>query len=349
MRAIIHIGMNKTGSSAIQAHFAGLRHPNLTYAPWMSSNHSGLFVLLFCGEETRRQYPLFKAGGEDLQRKLRGDISTWERRFKRAMRDCVSGTFLITGEDISNPALRHGVEPLQSMLREHFDEVRVLAYVRGPRSFATSAFQQRLKGGGLRDLRVERLWPHYRKRIADFDRVFGKENVEIREFHQSHLKDGDIVADFAEALGVPAGQSRPEAQNESLSAEATAMLYCQRKFGDGLVAGYPGALLANKRFVRALASVGDGRLAFSQGLWDPVLDENSDDLAWMEDRLGRPFLEGKQDPRDRIIDGEEDLVALACQAWPALAAQVPGAKDVSPPGGPRTIAAQLDALRRSLV
>lgn len=43
MKIVIHAGMHKTGSSAIQDHFFDSAYPGLRYARWNGGNHSGLF------------------------------------------------------------------------------------------------------------------------------------------------------------------------------------------------------------------------------------------------------------------------------------------------------------------
>jgi len=70
MKIVIHPGMHKTGSSAIQNHFFETAYPGLRYARWNGSNHSGLFVLLFQEPELLASYWGFKSMGPEFCARL---------------------------------------------------------------------------------------------------------------------------------------------------------------------------------------------------------------------------------------------------------------------------------------
>ena len=63
MRALIHAGMHKTGSSSIQQTFAALRRPGLFFPRQPFINHSPLFVLLFEDEDRIEDFHAFRAQG----------------------------------------------------------------------------------------------------------------------------------------------------------------------------------------------------------------------------------------------------------------------------------------------
>ncbi|WP_096788025.1 hypothetical protein [Rhodobacter sp. CZR27] len=318
MRMILHVGMPKTGSSSIQRHLHGtdLGH-GVSLARWSEPNHSTLVWLLFQDEERLGDYHGFSARGPAFMAKLPAMKQRWLASLEEDCAASRNGTLILSGEGMATHACDSALHRLRAFLRDRAREVRVIGYVRSPRSFAASHFQQLLKGGRISTLDVASLWPGYRERFARLDELFGRENVTLRPYDRDRLRDGDVVADFLHLAGLapPAGKS-PEA-NTSLSAEATALLYLQRSRGEGFPAGFLGALQRNADFISRLRTIGRRKFDFSGELWTPVLEANRADLDWMEERLGAS-LPDRADPRAIQIGSERDLTRTAMQSYAAL-------------------------------
>lgn len=318
MRVILHVGMHKTGSSSIQRHLHGteLGH-GVSFARWSEPNHSTLVWLLFEDEERLGDYRGFSARGPAFMARLPAMKRKWLASLEEDCEACRNGTLILSGEGMASPGSGGTLRRLQAFLRDRAGEVRVIGYVRPPRSFAASHFQQLLKGGRISTLDVAALWPGYRERFARLDALFGRENVTLRPYDRDRLRDGDVVADFLHLAGLAPPVGTPPEANTSLSAEATALLYLQRSRGEGFPAGFPGALQRNAEFIRRLRTIGQRKFDFSQGLWAPVLEANRADLDWMEDRLGTS-LPDRADPRAILIGAERDLTGTAMQSYAAL-------------------------------
>lgn len=202
-RLIFHAGMNKTGSSAIQRSIQKLDGQGVNYLEWKSNNHSVLFMLLFQSKELRDDYHVFRTQGwsrEELNEEEKRWLEILRSQLERNRADAI----VFSAEDASQPNVSE--EPLRNF-KEFFspyvDSIEVIAYVRSPFSFATSAFQQRVKSGGLAKLDFESLWPDYRKRFENLDLVFGTENVTLVHFDSTELIGGDVVSDFIFRTGLP--------------------------------------------------------------------------------------------------------------------------------------------------
>jgi len=117
-----------------------------------------------------------------------------------------SEKFIISGEALSN-VLPVGVENIHNTLKPYFDNFKIVCYVREPFGYARSAAQQHIKAGSISEKlisntlnRDEPGWgnvlPNYKRRLEKYVRVFGKENVVVREFDRKKLKNQNIVDDF---------------------------------------------------------------------------------------------------------------------------------------------------------
>src|SRR5690606_39955083 len=138
---------------------------------------------------------------------------------------------LMSGERMSSPETT-SPEPflrLRAAVAGQVGGIRVLGYVRAPRAFLASDFQQRLRMGAPADLGDLRLsLPRYRDRFEKLDRAFGAEAVDLRVFARARLAQGDVVADLAARMGVPPPPVA-DRYNQGLSLEATALLYAIRR------------------------------------------------------------------------------------------------------------------------
>lgn len=345
MKVIIHVGMHKTGSSSIQHSFARLQHPSIEYVDWNASgNHSALFVLLFEDADKLAEYHLFKARGPEFIRDLPALREEWRARVSAQLAGTGDRTVVFSAEAISLRYLANATQRLHEFFADWSKDISVIGYVRPPAGFMASGFQQSLKGGDIAKLFEGGASPTYRARFAHIDRIFGPENVRLKEFSSDHLLNGDVVQDFAHEIGVgPLAEGQIIRANESLSLEAVALLYVQRKLGQGFVQGFDRAHAANNTFIARLASIGRRKFAFSPRIARPVLEREREDIAWMEERLGHPFSESGAAHPD-AIDSLDGLVDIALGQFDAVQ-DLLGAEAVDGPATTETLVRALDRLR----
>ena len=168
--------------------------------------------------------------------------------------------------------------------------------------------------------------------------------MRLKEFSSDHLLNGDVVQDFAHEIGAgPLAEDQIIRANESLSLEAVALLYVQRKMGQGFVQGFDRAHAANNTFIARLGTIGRRKFAFSPQLLAPVLEKERDDIAWMEERLGHPFSETEAAHPD-AIDSLDDLVDIALGQFDAVQ-DVLGENAVDGPATTETLVRALERLR----
>ncbi|MEM8819556.1 MAG: hypothetical protein AAGE90_08525 [Pseudomonadota bacterium] len=223
MRAILHIGAEKTGTTALQSFVAANR------AALMAR---GFRYASFPGEETHWRLPAYAqddAHFDDL-RLYNGvhDAATLSQ-FRASVEaglaaeatDWPDHVFLFSSEHCQSRLIdRPAIERLQGLLAPVFNEIRIALYLRRQDRLAVSRYSSVVKHGGGGDVfDQDGVDPVY----WDFDRtldlwagVFGKEMVRVEVAEPDRLLGGSVVSDFVAtfALGVEAAE--PPRRNPSL-------------------------------------------------------------------------------------------------------------------------------------
>lgn len=338
MRVIIHAGMHKTGSSSIQDTFCAHTPDGFAYAPWRIANHAGLLTL-FAEPAPEKSRPFVNA--KDPAKAVATAQAEWLPQLREMC--CAPGphhTVIFSAERVfpMPPLVKRN---LHAFFDEMCDEIHVITYIRPPASKAASSIQQVLKGFDI-DVQLANRWPKYRKRIEALDQAFGRENVELILFKRDVLKDGDVVVDFAHRIGADLKPSDIINSNESMSLEAMAFLYAQRRFGDGMAKGEVGHRPRNEALVAKIMSLGTRRVTFSPEYLAKMTAEHREDVEWMEERLGASLAET---PDPAGLTEVTDLVEVALRHADLLRALTN--QELGPMKTIEQIAAAVDLIRQS--
>lgn len=285
---ILHIGMPKTGTTAIQEFLAARRKELLDLGvvyPAVATNH-GPF-LCRCVE----------AGADARQRERRrvkrrvtvGFEPEVEReRLESILRSNPGETVVFSGEILS--ALEEEeVERLRALLEPSGARVRVLLYVREPLAYAASMMQQRLKNGKRLGRRpsCSNADESFRKYAA----VFGEENVEVRLFDRSRFPDGDVTGDILEAIGlepgaIPGGTDRDfRSVNRALSHEACLLLDAINESEPPLRDGDPNPR-RSPALVEHLQRVRGGKFSIDPDCLGGEEERFREFRLWLEEKVG---------------------------------------------------------------
>jgi hypothetical protein len=305
--AIVHVGMHKTGSSSIQETFSKIDSSELKYLNLgVSANQSGFFGTLL-SENPENFHPNLMNGrsAAESQRRKRYFAEVFERELSQSS----ARRILISAELLSAPWVTVSMlETLRDTLKKYCRKIRVLGYVRPPVGYMQSALQQRLKEGNLSSFRPAALYPGYRKRFEKLDVVFGSESVFLIPFSPSALADGDVVTDFGARVGIEVKEDLVVRTNESLTLEASALLYVFRKYG--VSKSYDGFTSDNNQLIQLFSKVGQNKLLLASKLVDPILEVNREDIRWMSERLATSLVDGPR-ASERAIECEDQIESVA--------------------------------------
>ncbi len=221
---LIHIGNHKTGTTSIQR-----------------------ALYLNRAELEQQGFALFH---RDLDGSARsnGNALPWvkfrlsarhriEGRIRKGFADqlaALPGNVIVSAETLSWVFSESNIRVFQRSLARHFDNIRIVAYLRRQDRQALSQYQQASRPdafvaayfyhGSNRALPPfrdnQRSYLDYAERLGRWSDAFGHAALSIRCFEKARLHGGDAVDDFATISGLQLPH-RPERLNESLGYERT--------------------------------------------------------------------------------------------------------------------------------
>ena len=343
---ILHVGMPKTGSTSIQdSLFHGLSDPGFRYLCHDGSSGLILMNAIFRHEENNAYFYQkrgWSARYATLQR------ITLKDELEQALAAAAHGQCkpILSAESIWAWTMEE-LQGLQQFLAQHGYTARVVAYLRLPKPWLESWFQQTIKKGNCRfQVYPKHLHLNYSNRIQNLETVFGSERLEISTYDARSFPDGCVVQDFYQRLGIAYKPAQIKRSNDSLKLPALQFLYTYHKFSGKVFKGRH-ALEQNERLIHQLSDLEGPPLRLHSSLIEPYREEFERQRAWVEQRLGTPFSEDiychDQEP---CLRQEFDFFDFSPDALRWLASAT-GNRPVNPAGseaGALKVAAQVHQL-----
>jgi hypothetical protein len=274
----LHVGMHKTGSTAIQSAFSGFDDGMTKYAALGYENHSIPFFTAYSGNH--QSYHIWKSAGlspDQIEQKKTACLEA----IRVAVSSAGEKRLIFSGEDISllpKPALVEVFELFKSQGKN----AKIIFYVREPVSFIRSNYQEEIKSGRNASSPFP---PKYRFRIEKFIHVFGADNVVCRVFDRNLLHDKDIIKDFAKVIGVvPPSAGRSD--NVSLSTEAVKVIYQMNQMVSAFEEKKE-VLQARQRMLEHVRVLLPGRFTIPASLLAGLVEQ--DDVNWLFAETGIDF------------------------------------------------------------
>jgi len=242
MRCILHIGTEKTGSTAIQQFL----HNN-----WDKFKAQGVHVCTSVGKPNNRSLPAaFMAPDrmDDFLRRMQHRDPAAREQWKRQLlkeflkeikkAKSKSDVFVISSEHFHSRLHRkEEVQELYSFIAPLFSSIKVICYLRRQDHLALSRYSEAMRAGHVHPSPVPAGVSRNRAKLPvyfDFEALlerwsaaFGEDNIEPHIYSKKDLRDGNVIHDFLHAAGLHRDDSyenKVENANMALSAEAQMIL-----------------------------------------------------------------------------------------------------------------------------
>lgn len=245
MKLVCHIGTPKTASTFLQNTCAGnsdwLRANGVIYPDLMSrsSNHLTLF---YAASEQIHDF------ARDYGLKTREDVLRFREKIGKVIADQVAQapksahTMLFSSENLTgNLRGAANIQNLGEILKPHFDEIKIVIYLRRQDDAILSMYGEHLRMGYSGSSFPEFVntclgkpsptpYLYYRRMLSDWINVFGRDALDVRIFDKDSLIGSDILFDFMTTVFGPdlpdLSQVQPAADdNTGLSAPALEFLH----------------------------------------------------------------------------------------------------------------------------
>lgn len=211
---ILHVGLNKTGTSSIQSTLynednnrlllkEGILYPRC----WQQTNHGNILLSPFSTKPETvgpNKFPKILSK-EEIEKKDKLNLE----KFEAALSKCTADKVIISGEVISSIS-RKNIQNLKNYLLDiglNQAKFKVMIYTRNPVTWAVSTIQQQFKYGDqystVLDKRKKQDLPTlFQDKIGKFVDIFGKESVYVYPFEEARTHEMGMVGHFLEELNV---------------------------------------------------------------------------------------------------------------------------------------------------
>lgn len=212
LKAIVHIGTEKTGTTSIQ---------NFLYQNRKKLRKAGFHFLQCAGEKNNRALPAYCLNDnrpDDFYRDL-GIVTIDERihykqKFIEEFEKELAGlpkhikAVVISSEHFhSRIRTFEEMDNVQAFFDRYFDDVEIVCYLRDQISTCTSYYSTALKSGNPSTFSefIERCTPknyyfNYFDVLANWERCFGIDALNVSLFSRKHFLNGDLLDDFTAKL-----------------------------------------------------------------------------------------------------------------------------------------------------
>jgi hypothetical protein len=244
MKAIIHIGTPKTGTTTIQQFLVdnaeALKKQNI-FIPDSDFNFHrvlGCFFNTFALEETMWHFPTIQR--VSLSETDRKDTKNWYEKQIFTRKQTV-----IFSSELLSFFVKSEIQLFKEWLCSLFDEVQIILYLRRQPEYLVSYYMQLAKCGLFsNDITFLNFYhtlisgkqkdycsDNYQHLLENWCDVFGKENINLRLFDRKEMFQNDLLKDFCFITGINISNLKHSpSRNESLDVETMEFLRKLKQF-----------------------------------------------------------------------------------------------------------------------
>ncbi len=279
--------MHKTGSTSIQRYLKSYLHNDgFHYLSLLGKSNASLSLATAFLDDPMT-HPVHKKRGIDISKLKEEKIKILEQ-LHNVLSSKKYKNLVISAEYLSVMP-KYALFRFNSLLRLYTREIIVVGYIREPKSFIESNFQQGLKFGSL-NFNIDNAWPMYKNKFEKLINVFGENNVYFWLFDPNSFDKKNIIFDFLKKINYPYKTNENFLHsNYSLSLEAIKLLYIYRQLSSSKSNIGEKNLLDNNKFISKLSELKSEKFYIHSVLIKPLLLKYKNDINWIESRLNLSF------------------------------------------------------------
>ena len=312
---ILHIGMPKTGTTAIQSSlFESLRDKRFRLVTLDSYFGNRTMSAAFMPTELDRASIFFRGVGPDQMKAIQSRATAYlDRRLRQARS---SGQVPIISAEMIWIFSEEQLRTLAGFLTDRGFRPKVYGYIRAPLDMLESVFQQKVRvgrAGSWKELQAMMERRPLRQSISVLDDVFGQASVDLKCFDPELFPGRCVVMDFCDRTGIEFDSGKVIRVNESLNLNAIKFLHaiCKHRISRGKSMPFSMTameLLKWESIIHVLKAVPGPPLRLHSSLTSDFAEAFAVDQPSLERRLGRSApatLAVRRD--DEGIRSEDDL------------------------------------------
>lgn len=216
MKAFLHIGTEKTGTTTIQSFLAKNRSCLL---------RDGFLYPKSPGETNHIKLVAFSLNLNDLEdvkkhlhgldylsilnpEKIDDFRKTFQQDLEKETSSAEAQTVILSSEHCSSRLIRiEEINILKSLLKNFFEEIKIIIYLRRQDQLLLSSYSTQVICDGrtqpldMPNKQVIERYYDYQAILKKWGQVFGQENIIIRPFERKQMIKDDLLYDFARVIG----------------------------------------------------------------------------------------------------------------------------------------------------
>ena len=334
MMTIIHIGLIKTGTTALQKFLSSNRQALLSRKVCYSSAAGSLqhLALTACAQDDHVIDPVRIVCGL----KSICDVASFRASIKDSLKAealaSPAHTLVLSDEHMSYALLRKDeVERIREIVQDFSDRICIVLYLRRQDDLRESWYSTMIRTGAEYKLELPDDYElaaryNYQALIMLWESVFDRGNIKVRRYDRLELVNGDIVDDFLDVTGVgPMDGTRISGVNASLDAYTTEFLRIFNRYlpriVDHKLCPSRGDIVG---ILEAISSDTNPRIGLSSDQRQRLMRQVRSSNAWVANQYfggarkdGDPLFGPDQSPErsNAAPFTTEDAVNIAAEIW----------------------------------
>lgn len=253
MKAIVHIGIEKTGTTSIQEYLYQNQKQlkdNGFYFIQSAGKRNNWALPFYCMSDDKYDYcfnhePILKNKGITSLKRINKFKHVFINNFQNEIKSIQNGihTVIISSEHFhSRTNTQEEVDNVYELLSSVFSEIKIVCYLREQVATRTSSYSRAIWSGGslsiddfIQQCKPENIYFNYYEMLMNWERSFGLESLDVSLFDPNQFLNGDLLDDFTAKIN----PNLVGTLNKNISTENESLNYAGQVLGKAINKVFP--------------------------------------------------------------------------------------------------------------